>query len=268
MRGIPLPVVTLCVASLLPSLASAESLAGVCPDGSAFIVQREADIPCARAKLVEPSDLPPLRPELLPRPYKWMVDQEARDPRNPYNLVDEAQRIRELRAGSVDPTEVPTPGVEPPAPREQTRLSLGESELRDLVRLVALRQQVAPAELVVEDIHNHPQLHLQLAYSRAFETRALEVAPDPGSRARIIVFTARAAEAVEFYPNFLVTQGSATFRPDSLNPEEVRFLVGAPGPLPKGTMAVGYLRIPERFDPAQPMDLWWNDRSIEALLEP
>jgi hypothetical protein len=33
-------------------------------------------------------------------------------------------------------------------------------------------------------------------------------------------------------------------------------------------MAVGYLRIPQRFDPAQPMDLWWNDRSIEAILEP
>jgi hypothetical protein len=260
--------VVLCTLSLVPSLASAESLAGVCPDGSAFIVQQEADIPCARAKLVEPSDLPPLRPEFLPRPYKWMVDQEARDPRNPYNLVDEAQRIRELRAGSADPTPSPTPPVEASPPRQETRLSLGESELRDLVRLVSLRQQVAPAELVIEDIHDRPQLYLQLAYSRAFEARTLEAMSDEASRARIFVFTARAAEAVEFYPNFLVTQGSATFRPDALNPEEVRFLVGAPGRLPKGTMAVGYLRIPERFDPTQPMDLWWNDRSIETILEP
>ena len=268
MYGIPLALVILLTIPLLPDLASAESLAGVCPDGSAFIVQKEADIPCARAKLVAPSDLPPLRPELLPRPYKWMVDQEARDPRNPYNLVDEAQRIRELRAGSADPTPSPTPAVAAAPPRQETRLSLGESELRDLVRLVALRQQIAPAELVIEDIHDRPQLYLQLAYSRAFEVRTLEATQGEASATRIIVFTARAGEAVEFYPNFLVTQGPATFRPDALNPEEVRFLVGAPGPLSKGTMAVGYLRIPERFDPTQPMDLWWNDRSIEATLEP
>jgi hypothetical protein len=268
MRGIPLPLVTLLVGSLVSSSASAESLAGVCPDGSAFVVQQAADIPCARAKLVDPSELPPLRPELLPRPYKWMVDQEARDPKNPYNLVDEARRIRELRAGSADPAEAPTPAVAPLPPREEARLSLGESELRDLVKLVALRQQVAPAQLVVEDIHGRPQLYLQLAYSPAFEGRALEAAPAEDGRTRIIVFTARAGEPIDFYPNFLVTQGGATFRPDSLNGEEVRFLVGAPGPLAKGAMAVGYLRIPERFDPGQPMDLWWNDRSIEALLEP
>jgi hypothetical protein len=268
MRAIPLPLLMLLCAPLLPSPASAESLAGVCPDGSAFIVQREADIPCARAKLVDPSDLPPLRPELLPRPYKWMVDQEARDPKNPYNLVDEARRIRELRAGTADPTETPTPAGEPLPPRAAARLSLGESELRDLVQLVALRQQVAPAELVVEDIHGRPQLFLQLAYSRAFEARALEAAPSEADRTRVLVFTARAGAPLEFYPNFLVTQAGATFRPDPLSPEEVRFLVGAPGPLAAGAMAVGYLRIPQRFDPARPMDLWWNDRSIEALLEP
>ncbi len=61
-------------------MAHASGIAGVCPDGSAFIVQSRKDVPCRRAKLVPPDELPPLRPELLPHPYTWHVDQEARDP--------------------------------------------------------------------------------------------------------------------------------------------------------------------------------------------
>ena len=75
--------------------ANADSVAGLCPDGSAFIVRRRADAPCDRAKFVDdPSDMPPLRPELLPRPYTWQLDHQARDPNNPYNLLDQAEQVR------------------------------------------------------------------------------------------------------------------------------------------------------------------------------
>ena len=97
-------------------MAHAAGIAGVCPDGSAFIVQSRADVPCPRAKLVPPDELPPLRPELLPHPYTWHVDQEARDPHNPYNLIDAAQKIRTLRAGEAS--------GEPSTPRVETPMSM------------------------------------------------------------------------------------------------------------------------------------------------
>ena len=59
--------------SLVSAPAAAEALSGVCPDGSIFIVQRHADIPCKRAKLVDSAELPPIRPQLLPRPYMLPV---------------------------------------------------------------------------------------------------------------------------------------------------------------------------------------------------
>ncbi len=94
-------VVTLLVLMLVlgvSSAAHAESIAGVCPDGSMYIVKKEADIPCARSKRVDPSEMPPMRPQLLPRPYTWHVDQQSRDPHNPYNLIDPAAKIRAFQA--------------------------------------------------------------------------------------------------------------------------------------------------------------------------
>jgi hypothetical protein len=205
-----------------------------------------------------------------------MVDQETRDPSNPYNLVDEARRIRELRAGEVTPesatagTQANAGGAPAPTPRssETARLTLGESDLRDLVKLVSLRQQLAPAQIVVEDIHERPLLFIQLAYSGAFETAALQALNAPPERVRILVFTARSTSEAEFYPNFLFTQNGATFRPDPLNAAEVHFLVGRPGTLAEGHMAVGYLRVPARFDPSAPMQIFWNDHNIDATLDP
>ena len=155
--------------SAAPSFAG--SVAGVCPDGSAFIVRKKADAPCARAKFVaDPSELPPLRPELLPRPYLWQLEHEARDPNNPYNLLDAAEKIRAQRAqGAPVSTEqttaplantqqrvpVPTP-VDTPRPLS---LALHQDQIRDLVRLVALRQQVAPATFTVESIQGESRRH-------------------------------------------------------------------------------------------------------------
>ena len=261
--------------SLGVGIAEAASIAGVCPDGSAFIVHRRQDVPCARAKLVPPSELPPLRPELLPRPYNWHVDQEARDPHNPYNLIDSAQKIRALRSGDsprgpnphpmATRSETPSRAAEP-APNP--RAGLSEPELADLIRLVELRQRVAPATLSIDNLQGREQLEIQLAHSQAFEARLLPLlGHGPGER-RVLLFTARSAVESEFHPNFLVVQEALTFRPEPARALEVGFLLGEPGPLAREAPALGYLVLPARFDPERAMDLWWNDRSFTTVLAP
>src|SRR5262245_19108971 len=147
--------------ALVAPIAHADpTLSGVCPDGSFFVVQSRESVPCANPHFAEPDQLPPVRPYLLPRPYQWYVDQEARNPNNPYNLVETARQIREARQGVAQPqppqagapaptasrgapATAPTPAPVP-APSAAPVLSLADDELRDLVRLIALRQQDSP----------------------------------------------------------------------------------------------------------------------------
>ena len=79
----------------------------MCPDGSIFVVQRPESIPCANAKQVEPGEVPPLKPELLPRPYAWEVFNQQQNPNNPYNLIDAARQVRESRAAEAAATSAP-----------------------------------------------------------------------------------------------------------------------------------------------------------------
>src|SRR5262245_53826959 len=76
------------LAALPAAAPMAAAISGVCPDGSIFIVQSSDAIPCRAAKRVDPQDLPPLQPELLPRPYGWERFNRLADPNNPYNLVE------------------------------------------------------------------------------------------------------------------------------------------------------------------------------------
>ena len=258
-----------------PALAG--SVAGVCPDGSAFIVSRKASAPCARARFVDdPSDMPPLRPELLPRPYTWTLDQRARDPNNPYNLLEATRKMNARH----EPT--PAPSAEQTAPEPQvaavppTRVQAGspeplslplhEDEVRDLVRLVTLRQEVAPATFTVEDIHQQPQLLVRLAHSQSFQDRVLDVLGQ--SDKHVLLFSVRSVQAGEFYPNFFLVHEGVTFRPDPEDSHEVGFIVGDRGELEAGYLALGYLIIPQRFDPSQPLEIWWNDRSLVGVLRP
>jgi hypothetical protein len=252
-----------------------DAIAGVCPDGSMFVVARPEDAPCARAKFVEPSELPPLRPEYLPRPYLWQVDQELRQESNPYNLIDRAQALRELRSGvgKAEPAAVTaTAGARPrelaPAPVQGPAAApaLSDAQLRDLAQLIALRQDLAPAALVVDDAAGLEQLPLRFAYSTSAESLVRGALGE--SAGRVLVFSARASQASEFHPNFLVAQGGATFRPDPEQARESGLLLGRPGALPRGELLLGYLVLPERFDPARPLRIWWNDRELEATLSP
>ena len=56
----------------------------------------------------------------------------------------------------------------------------------------------------------------------------------------MLVWSAQALRATQFRPNFVVQSGR-TFRPDPQNPAEIAYLLGGPGEIPSGEMAVGYL---------------------------
>jgi hypothetical protein len=254
-----------------PLAWGADSIAGVCPDGSAFVVHQRADIPCSRAKLVEPSEIPPLRPDLLPRPYPWMVDQQARNPDNPYNLLEAAEAVRRLHQGE-KPGSEPEPSLRPEAPRapvstQQGGLSLPPDEVQALLELVDLRQDLAPATLRSEDALGRGRMEVQFAYSRALERRVSRwLGGDPA--VHVLLFSVRALEAGEFYPGLFFVQDAEVFRPDPSTLQEVGFLIGSPGPMDPGAVRLGYVVLPGRFSPERPMELWWNDRRLEATLEP
>jgi hypothetical protein len=260
----------------LPSGAGAgESIAGVCPDGSAFVVHQKQDIPCKRAKLVEPGSIPPLRPELLPRPYPWMVDQEARNPNNPYNMIDAAEAIRAARSGEAPEGKAEPPeqaqSAPAPIPQAPTRASvpgLPREELEALVQLIELRQEVAPAVLRAEDALGRGRLEIQFAYSRALELQILQWLGRTPEEARVAIFSIRAIEEGDFDGNLFFLQDSRGFRPDVALPEELGFFVGGLGHQEPGRILLGYVVLPASFAPERPMELFWNDRHIESTLAP
>jgi hypothetical protein len=287
-----LPTALPCLLLLAAPIARADStLSGVCPDGSFFVVQSRSAVPCAQPHFVDAADLPPLRPHLLPRPYAWYVDQETRNPNNPYNLVEAAEKIRAARLGPKPGSEeareaqqaarpAPTPA---PAPNVASRslapttapqssvapaIQLSDEELRDLVRLIGLRQSDSPAQLSISNARGDAKLRIQLAWSAAFESHALATLGRNPAANHVIVFAALAEEDTDFQPNFFVVQSGRTFRPDPTSATELGFLLGHAGKLPSGELAVGYVVVPASFDPHATMELFWNDRSVETVLAP
>ena len=263
--------------ALFAGPAMGETIAGVCPDGSGFIVQDKHDAPCRNPRFVHPSEMPPLRPELLPKPYMWYVDQEHRDTNNPYHLVERAQKMRALRAEQAQAARAQqartsveqTRAVSAPAPQvHRPDFGLDDRDLGDLVKLIALRQSVAPATLGVKDAHGRDELRIRFAHSDSFEQRILrELGSDP-SQHRVLAFYARAALDTDFHANFLVVQDARTFRPEKSDPEEVGMLVGEAGTLDAGLLVLGYVVIPASFHPARPIEIYWNDRSLTTTLRP
>ena len=277
------------LAGALAAGPAAASLTGVCPDGSMFIVKKEADIPCPAAKLVAPHEMPPIRPTHLPRPYAWEVFREKQDPNNPYNLVDKARQVRggeivpEAAAGpeaapapqgaptqhsapvaTATPTQPlpPVSAAPPPAPL----LSLSPEERRDLALIVELSQQRVPVGFA-QPSETSPTLRVQLAHSPAFEARVKASRGGPAA-GPVILFRAEAVAPGAFYANFTFAQGHTAFHPTPEDSRQLGVLEGSLGPLAAGESVLGYVVLPAHLDVAQPMDVYWNDHRVVATLRP
>jgi hypothetical protein len=271
--------------------AAGASITGICPDGSLFIVQRPESIPCRDAKRIEPHEVPPLKPEFLPRPYSWEVFNQRNDPNNPYNLIDAAREQRGLEgANAPPPTPDPrrTPPQPPPEPESRTSraapsppsaaprtaepldLGLTDQEQRDLALIVELAQQRAPATLARRTGDGGQGLVLRLARSAAFESRLHQAAAARGSVARghAILFVAVASSPESFYANLTFVQGHVAFHPDSADPNQFGVIRGRLGALVADEWILGYAVLPENLDPSRPMDIYWNDRQLTAQLIP
>jgi len=298
-RLLRLAPAALVAAALCAVPALARTLTGVCPDGSIFIVQRAASIPCSGAKLVEPHEVPPLNPELLPRPYGWERFNWETDPNNPYNVVDSVrpgsalspsgalppspegamQNLRNLvnqapstRGGS--PLPPPTPVIPPVSaapPRAQgLRLGLSDADVQDLAAIVGFMQEHAPAAVVRRDAVGAALLVVRVAGSAAFDARARAALRQHGALAvgPVVLFDAVATAPGPFYGNFTFVQGHAAFHPDTSNPTQFGLLAGALGDLAPGQSVLGYAVLPAHIDLAQPIDIYWNDIQISATLRP
>ena len=270
------------------------TISGVCPDGSMFIVKKASDIPCPRAKQVDPHDMPPIRPHYLPRPYAWELHQRQQDPNNPYNLVEDADKMRAHQQDDTDapqrlgdpaqPTQ-PRPAPRhagPPAPQQAspqpTRplppvasaplaaepLALSGDETRDLGLIVELTQDRIPARFGRGD---PPTLTLDLAHSRAFAAHVGDWYAGE-TLGPVVLFKATAVAPEEFHANLTFVQGHHAFTPDRRDPRSFGLLDGTLGAQPAGGVVLGYAVLPDGVDLTRPVDVYWNDRRISIVLQP
>jgi hypothetical protein len=288
---------SLLVCALAAAVAEA-SITGVCPDGSIYIVPRAELIPCRDSKQVDPNEVPPIKSEMLPRPYGWEIFNRRNDPNNPYNLIDVGRAVRGEAPtppqASVAPTTEIQPGAEfepdrPEAPQQfgaapplppvsapspagagSLDLGLGSEEVRDLALIVQYSQQRAPATLVRGEDGDSPGLVVRLAQSRSFEARLRDAALQLGTTLRgpVVLFSAIAGNDEAFYANLTFVQGHMAFHPDREQPGELGLIEGSLGRLSADDSVLGYVVLPEHMDLSRPMDIYWNDRQVTATLRP
>ncbi|MCH2171125.1 hypothetical protein MK489_10110 [Myxococcota bacterium] len=263
------------VSGCLLSSPALATISGVCPDGSIFIVQTEQSIPCRQAKRVAPTDIPPLNPELLPRPFGWNRFHERQDPNNPYNLVDSIESgpsaseppvsrwtPRESSTGSsrveASPRPVSVPDRFP---------ALTPQELEDLAQIVELSQRRAPATFEKSEGSG---VRLRIAHSKALESRLREVWRTAGGtpEGHPVVFSAAASQADRFYANLTFVQDSVAFHPNRDDARELGVLQGRLGRLGPDDRVLGYAWLPTSMDLKRSMDVYWNDRVLRTTLDP
>jgi len=264
--------------------AAPAAITGLCPDGSVFIVQTTAAIPCQGAKLVNADEVPPMRPEYLPSPYTWQVYNEARSPNNPYNLIDAARQIREMEGGGGNrPTTPPAVSSGPPAVSNTTQaeqvaeatrpstvapldLGLADQELRDLFQIVQLSQEYTPASFSRETADGRGLFAVSLAHSGAFENRLRDAWASRGGLAGggVLLFTALSKQPEEFFANFTFVQNHLTFQPDVESARQLGILQGRLGALQANELVLGYVVLPEQIDLSAELDIYWNDRRITS----
>jgi hypothetical protein len=111
---------------------------------------------------------------------------------------------------------------------------------------------------------------LRLAHSPAFEGRLRDAWAASGQEPTgpVLLFTAEARSAVEFYPNLTFAQGHIAFHPDPDDARQIGVLRGRRGALAAGEISLGYVVLPAHTDLAQPLDVHWNDRRVSAPLAP
>ncbi len=259
----------------LPAGAGAASLTGVCPDGSIYIVQEARQIPCAGAKAVASDEVPPIRPAYLPMPYTWKVWNERHDPNNPYNVIDAARQVRGLEA----PPPVPGAGearpqqataAPPTFPQAPFQLGLSETELSDLFQIVELSQERSPARLARETAGGQGVFEVSFARSGALEELLREGFATRGGlpTGGVLLFAARSAQPEEFYASFTFLQQHLSYQPDATDPRQLGVLQGRLGALAGGEVVLGYISLPPNFDPAQELDIYWDDRHTSVRFAP
>lgn len=265
--------------------ADAGSITGVCPDGSIFVVQNPVNIPCREARRIEPHQVPPMRPENLPRSYLWDVYREKQNENNPYNLVDRAAKVRSslAKGGSAPPEEALAPREEhegasaaappqvasappsrpaTPAP-SKPELGLTDGEVRDLFYLVEVSQQTTPATFATE-AGGQEALRVSFAHSQAFEARVRSATSVDG---RVVLFSVQPSQQDTFRPNFTFVQGQTSFHPQAGDARQLGVLVGRLGELNKDDLVLGYAVLPGSIDIARPVDLYWDDRRLAVTFQ-
>ena len=268
----------LLIAAAAPVAANA-SHTGICPDGSIYIVQEVRQIPCEGAKPVTTDEVPPIRPNYLPMPYTWKVWNEKNDPNNPYNAIDAARQVRGLDAPPPGPNAAgrtppapqagaPTPpvGAAPPPLAKAAPLDLGlsEGELRDLFQIVELSQERAPARIARETATGQGVFEVSFARSSSFEDLLRQSFAARGGlpTGGVLLFSARSVAAEQFYANFTFLQEHLSYQPDATDSRQLGVLQGQLGALAAGEVVLGYISLPPNFDPARPLDIYWDDRHV------
>jgi len=268
--------------SMVCAAAPVGALTGICPDGSIFIVRDASGIPCPDAKEVDPNHVPPLKSQLLPRPYGWEVFERRNDPNNPYNMVDAAPHPEAESAGTMQRS-APAPVEEKPRPEERIEaplpavatapssldVGLNGSELEALGRIVDLMQRRAPATLLRPGEGDDVLAELRLARSASFERHLHQALGRYGAPARgsVLLLRAVAAAPNHFYGNLTFVQGHQAFHPDPGDPAQFGVLEGELGELSAGGQVLAYTVLPEHVDLREPLDIYWDDRRIRATLE-
>lgn len=278
-------LVSALVALLAPGVGRAEVLSGVCPDGSMFIVRSEASIPCRDAKIVAPDDMPPLKPQNLPRPYGWEVHNRRHDPNNPYNVVESARPVSDAQrrerpappapqtASALRPQTGSAPQAVAPAIRPDdapATLGLTPREIEQLARIVELSQETVPATFTASPDADPRGVSLRLARSQAFEGRLREsgVGAGDGTSGPVVLFRADASGSATFWGNLTFVQGHVAFHPQRSDPAQLGLLDGRFGRQESGGSVLGYVVLPDYVDLSAPLDVYWNDRRLRATLAP
>jgi hypothetical protein len=235
----------------MTSGARAESISGVCPDGSIYIVQHDSQIPCKHSKQVEPGEIPPVRPDYLPKPHTWEIWAEQNDPNNPYNVVDQARQVRALSASGAAGARGAAPGGQAGGAAPSGAESAG----------------AAPAPLRRETAGGDGISRVAFARSRAFEERILSAQEARGGAAgeQVLIFSARSNRPQDFWPNFTFVQEHMTFQPDASNDRQLGVLQGHLGQLDEGEVVLGYIVLPTTMSlDGRDIQIYWDDRHTTA----